>query len=396
MPRGGGAPFFGEQRQIQVVSGEYAWNVPPAEGQPPAPNPDAQPERMLAMWATPIGFVKAAMANNATSTPNGTSTDVAFTVGGKYKMEGTINAEGHVEKVRTWINHPIVGDMPVETTYADYKDFGGGLTLPSRVTQTQDGFPSLDLTITAVTANPPAEIAVPENVRSFQPPAPNVTADEVADGVFYLKGGTHHSMAIEMSDHIVVVDTPQNQMRGEAVLAKAKEVIPNKPIRYVVTTHHHWDHLGGIRAAMDEGATIVTHESNKEFLERVAKSPHTLVPDRQAASQKPLQLQTIGDDSQLTDGRRVIELHRMQDYEHTADMYIIYLSRERILAEVDAFSPPAQAGAALAPPAVPSAKALYDNITRLKLNVQTITPFHGNRTTTVAEVQKAGMPAGTN
>jgi glyoxylase-like metal-dependent hydrolase (beta-lactamase superfamily II) len=336
------------------------------------------------------------MANNATVTPNGTSTDVAFTVGGKYKMEGTINAEGHVEKVRTWINQPIVGDMPVETTYADYKDFGGGLTLPSRVTQTQDGFPSLELTITEVTANPPADIAVPENVRSFQPPAVTVTADKVAEGVFYLKGGTHHSMAIEMADHIVVVDTPQNQMRGEAVLAKAKEVIPNKPIRYVVTTHHHWDHLGGIRAAMDEGATIVTHESNKEFLERVATSPHTLVPDRQASSQKPLQIQPIGDDSQLTDGRRVIELHRMQNYEHTADMYMVYLPRERILAEVDAFSPPAQAGAALAPPAVPSAKALYDNITRLKLNVQTITPFHGNRTTTVAEVQKAGMPAGTN
>src|SRR5262249_37333096 len=113
MPRGGGAPFFGEQRQVQVVSGDKAWNVPAMAGAPAAPAPDAAPERMLALWATPIGFVKAAMANNATTTASGTNTDVAFTVGGTYKMEGTINAEGQVEKVRTWFDQPIVGDMLV-------------------------------------------------------------------------------------------------------------------------------------------------------------------------------------------------------------------------------------------------------------------------------------------
>src|SRR5919108_240273 len=71
MPRGGGAPLYGEQRQIQVVSGNYAWNVPPPAGNaPPAaaqPNPDSQLERMLALWSTPQGFIKAAMANNATT-----------------------------------------------------------------------------------------------------------------------------------------------------------------------------------------------------------------------------------------------------------------------------------------------------------------------------------------
>jgi glyoxylase-like metal-dependent hydrolase (beta-lactamase superfamily II) len=88
------------------------------------------------------------------------------------------------------------------------------------------------------------------------------------------------------------------------VLAKAKELIPNKPIRYVVTSHHHWDHLGGIRAAIDEGATIVTHQSNKAFLERVAKTPHTIAPDRQATSKKAVKIQTVGDDGRLTDGKR--------------------------------------------------------------------------------------------
>jgi glyoxylase-like metal-dependent hydrolase (beta-lactamase superfamily II) len=392
MPRGGGAPFFGEQRQVQAVSGDYAWNVPAMAGAPAAPAPDAQPERMLAIWSTPTGFVKAAMANNATTTANGTSTDVAFTVGGKYKMEGTINADGQVEKVRTWIDQPIVGDMLIETTYSDYKDFGGGVVRPAHLVVTQDGFPSLDLTLTSVTTNAAADITVPDNVKAFQPPPVNVTADKLANGVFYLKGATHHSLAIEMADHIVVVDTPNNQARAEAVLAKAKEVIPNKPVRYVVTSHHHWDHLGGIRAAIAEGATIVTHESNKAFLERVATTTHSISPDRQTDVKNAVKVQTVGDDGTLTDGKRVIELHRLQGYEHTGDMLVVYLPAEGILGEPDAFTPPAMPGAALIPPAVPSAKALADNIKRLKLNVKTIAPFHGNRLTTVAEVEKAGNP----
>lgn len=388
MPRGGGAPFFGEQRQTQLVSGNYAWNLgaPGPNGAAPmaAPAPDAAPERMLAVWTTPIGFVKGAMANNATTKGN----TVSFTAGGKYKVEGTINRQGQVEKVRTWFDQPIVGDMLVETTYSGYKDFGG-VTYPSRIVQTQDGYPALDITVSAVTANPAVTIDVPQNVRAFQPPPIRVESQKMADGVYYLTGGTHHSLAIEMADHIVVVDTPNTQARGEAVLAKAKELIPGKPIRYVVTSHHHWDHLGGIRAAIDEGATIVTHQSNKAFLERVAKTQHTIAPDRLASSRKAVKIQTVGDDGRLTDGKRVIELHRLQGYEHTGDMLVVYLPAEKLLGEPDAFTPPAQAGAPLIPPAVVYAKALNDNIKRLKLDVQVITPFHGNRTTNVAELEKA-------
>src|SRR4029453_15810024 len=93
---------------------------------------------------------------------------------------------------------------------------------------------------------------------------------------------------------------------------------------------------------------------------------------------------------------RVIELHRLQGYDHTGDMLVTYLPREGILGEPDAFTPPAQAGAPLIPPAVPSAKALSDNIKRLKLNVKTIAPFHGNRMTTVAELNKAAAGGGPN
>src|SRR5204862_8125109 len=109
---------------------------------------------------------------------------------------------------------------------------------------------------------------VPNYDLSSKLAAVQVASQKLSDVFFYLTGGSHHSLAIEMRDHIVVVDTPQTEERALAVLAKAKELIPNKPIRFIVTSHHHWDHLGGIRTAMNEGAaTIVTHQSNKAFLE---------------------------------------------------------------------------------------------------------------------------------
>jgi glyoxylase-like metal-dependent hydrolase (beta-lactamase superfamily II) len=419
MPRGGGAPFTGEQRQNLVVSAEYAWNVaapppapaggapPPAPAAgapaggapagggrgaagppPPAPQPAAAAERMLALWATPQGFVKAAMANNATTRSTRGGTEVSFTIGGKYKMNGIINGQNQVERVRTWFDQPLVGDMLVETVYSGYKDFGGVL-FPSRIVQNQDGYPALDLTIATVTANPPVDITVPDNVRTAQSPPVRVESQKVAEGVYYLTGGSHHSLAIEMRDHIVLVDTPLTEERALAVIAKAKELIPNKPIRYVVNTHHHWDHSGGIRTAIDEGATIVTNQMNKAFFERVAKTPHTLNPDRLAMSKKSVKIQTVGDKGQLTDGTRTIELYTIAGNEHAADILMIYLPKERILAEADAYSPPATPTTPLVVTAVPFAQALYGNIQRLKLDVQTITPFHGGRTVELAEVAKA-------
>lgn len=409
MPRGGGVPFTGELRQVTAVSGDYAWNVPvstpPSSGAPPAtccslpeagstspagPAPDSKILCRLMLWSTPQGFVKAAIANNATTTRIKDGAKVSFTIDGKYEMIGIINAQNQLERVRTWISQSIVGDMLVETQYSGYKDFGG-IQFPSHIVQKQDRFPSLDLTVASAIANPAFDIRVPDHVRNA-PPVPPVTvnAQKLADGVFWLTGGTHHSLAIEMKDHIVLVDTPNGEARALAVIAKAKDVIPGKPIRYVVAMHHHWDHLGGIRTAIDEGATIVTHQTNKALLERAAKAPHTIDPDRLSMSKKPLKLQTVRAEATLTDGARTIKLYAMTGFEHTADMLMVYLPNEKVLAEADAYTPPETLTTPIPAPRVPYAAALYDNIQRLKLDVQTIAPFHGARVHDVAEVAMQG------
>ena len=411
MPRGGGVPFVGERHQIQTVSGNYAWDepIPPdpqagsfpagcctppeAGGTPPisAPAPGSQVACMLMLLATPQGFVKAALANNATSTKVLDGTAVSFVIAGKYKMSGLINANDEVTRVQTWIEQSIIGDMLVETDHSGYKDFGGVL-FPSRILQKTDGFPSLDLAVTSVQANPPADITVPDSVRNAPPTVVTVNSQKLTDGVFWLTGGTHHSLAIEMKDYIVLVDTPNGEPRALAVIAKAKELIPGKPLRYVVAMHHHWDHLGGIRTAIDEGATIVTHKTNKALLERAARAPFTIEPDRLSRSKKPLRLETVAAERTLDDGRRTIKLFTMTGFDHTDDMLMVYLPRERILAEADAYTPPATPTTPVIAPKVPYAAALYTNVRRLKLDVQTIAPFHGMRTADMAEVARQARP----
>ena len=262
---------------------------------------------------------------------------MSFTVGGKYKYEGTIDAMDHVTMVRTWIDNPVLGDTPVEFAYSDYKDFGG-VMFPGRIVRTQGGHPVLDITVSNVTANAPADFAAPAEASAAAPPV-NVTVEKLANGVYYLKGGTHHSLAIDQADHIVIVEGPQNEARSLAVIAKAKETIPNKPIRYLINTHAHFDHSGGLRTYVDEGATIVTHQMNQAYYEQAWAAPRTINPDRLAQSKKPPMFQTFTDKLVLTDGKRSIEVHQIAGGGHNDAFAMVYLPAEKILSEGDAFTP---------------------------------------------------------
>jgi glyoxylase-like metal-dependent hydrolase (beta-lactamase superfamily II) len=382
-----------EQRPMQLISGTYAWNMAvPAGAQPGAsPAPQAQPatveERTMEIWTTPQGFLKAAQANNATSQPANAGSEVSFTVGGKSRYVGTINAQNQVERVQAWIDTPVLGDTPIEIAYSDYRDFGG-VMFPAHIVRTQGGYPVLDITVSAVTANPAVDIAVPDEVRTFTPPQVRVDVQKLAEGVYYLTGGSHHSLAIDQRDHIVVVEGPLNEARSQAVIAKVKETIPNKPIRYLINTHAHFDHSGGLRTYVDEGATIVTHQMNQSYYEQAWAAPRALNPDRLAQSKKSAMFETFTDKHVLTDGKRSIEIYPIAGSGHNDAFALVYLPTEKVLAEADAYTP---AAANAPPPAMPNPYSvnLNDNIQRLKLDVRQITALHGPRVTTMADLRAA-------
>jgi glyoxylase-like metal-dependent hydrolase (beta-lactamase superfamily II) len=391
-------PAPAEQKPDQYVSGTTAWNLAAAAGAAPNAAPVAQPqpaaveERVMEIWTTPHGFLKAAVVNNATSTPSEGGSEVTFS-SGKNKYVGIINAQNEVTRVQTWIDNPVLGDTEVVFTYSDYKDFGG-VRFPSRIQRVQGEHPVLELTVSTVTANPAVNITAPAAANAAPAPVA-VTVEKLANGVYYLKGGTHHSVAIDQKDHIVVVEGPQNEARSSAVIAKVKETIPNKPIKYLVNTHVHFDHSGGVRTFVDEGATIVTHQDNKPYYQKAWDAPHTINPDKLAQSKKNATFETFGDKHVLTDGSHTIEIYKIAGGGHNDAFAMVYLPKEKILIEGDAYTPPA----ANAPPpaaANPFAVNLDENIARLKLDVKQIAPLHGPGVATMADLKAFITPRNTN
>jgi glyoxylase-like metal-dependent hydrolase (beta-lactamase superfamily II) len=378
------AVFGGQQQNTQVV-GDKAWNVG-ANG--PAPQPAAAEERQLTIWLTPHGFLRgAAAAGNATLVPgNDGSSTVAFTALGKYKVEGAVDARSLVTRVATTIANPVLGDTSLVATYADYKDYGG-VKFPSKIAVEEGGFPLWDLTTTRVTPNAPFDLPVPAAVASAASPVVRAVSTTVAPGVWLVAGGSHHSAVVEFADYIAVIEAPLNEERSLAVLAEARKLAPGKPVRYVLTTHHHFDHTGGLRTYAAEGATIVTHESNVPYFARTLVAPATISPDAQARAQKMPSFQGVADTYELSDGVQKIQVYATSGDAHTNEFTLIYLPRAKVLVEADAYSPgPADAPPPPTPPA--NAVKLFDDVQRLKLDVQTIAPIHGRGAVPFAEFRK--------
>jgi glyoxylase-like metal-dependent hydrolase (beta-lactamase superfamily II) len=377
--RGGGAFTVGDTKQVVVVSGDHAWTV---AGETPTPQPRFRTEQQLQLWTTPHGVIKAAMANNAKVQGQ----TISFSVPARFNVKATANGQNLIEKVEAVFSNQVVGDMPVEIVYSDYKDFGG-VKFPTKIKQTIGGFPALDLTVTEVKPNAAVDIAVPEPIRQATNPYAKVASQAAAEGVWYITGGSHHSVAIEMKDHVIVVEAPLDEERAIAVLGEVKNLVPTKSVRYVVNSHHHFDHSGGLRAFAAEGVTVITHESSRAFFEKALAAPATVSPDRLTKSGKKGTVEGVKDKKVLTDGTRTVEIHHIAGSIHGDGLLMVYLPKEKLLSQADAFTPPAPNAP---PPAVvnPSSVNLADNISKLGLAVDQLLPLHG-RMVPLAELNKA-------
>jgi glyoxylase-like metal-dependent hydrolase (beta-lactamase superfamily II) len=385
-PRGGGQqPIVGEQPQTQtiIVSADTPW------------------VQQLEIVMMPHGFLRAAAAKNATveaKTVGGKKYQVVtFTGDNKAKVNGYINDQNLVERVETWIDNAFLGDMPFEATYTNYKDVGGA-QFPMHIVQKQGGYPIFDLTLTDVKANAAANIQPAQGRGAGQAaaagPAPVATSEPIGDGVYLITGG-YAAIAIDFKDHITIIETGQSEARGLAVIAEAKRLIPNKPVKYVVNTHSHIDHSSGLRAAVAEGATILTHQINKAYLEKTLSTPHTLNPDKAQQNGKKPVVEAVAEKKVLTDGTHVVELYHMTNFGHHDGMLLAYFPKEKVLLEADAYNPQPTTATPPNPPS-PYTLSLVDHIRRLKLDVKRIVPVHypvDNRVVTVEELTKwVGRP----
>jgi len=376
---GGEAPFVTPITEGRQVSGKYAWNQP-ADGNPPLAPDVVQPalataeERGLQIWLTPHGFLKAAAANGAVAgqiSQGGQKVATLTFMLGRYRLTGTIDGHNLVTRIETRIPNPVLGDMPVVASFTDYKAFGG-MRFPLHILQTQGGSRTFELNVTSAAANiPDAGLTVPDNVRKATVRPEEVRLEKMADGVWMLYGG-HNSVLVEFRDYLAVIDAPVDETRSLAVIEAIHKLVPGKPIKYVINTHHHFDHSGGLRTYVAEGAAVITHEANKAFYQSAWSQPRTLAPDRLSQSPREPEFVTFRDKYVLTDGTRTVEVH--WDFGDMHDQYLCfaYLPKERILVQADDFS-----AWYITPLSLAMWNNLYGNLQRLQIDPLVMAPLHG-------------------
>lgn len=372
------AYFQGPQPQQQVfgLDGEIGYNVA-ANGTATRASNAVAKDRRAEIYHHPLTIVRAALDPAAKLTnprdANGqrvvdvtTGSGLAFTLA----IDGATKLPTRVVSMTDNAN---LGDVAIETSFTDYRDVNG-LKLPAHLTTKTDKYTTADVRVTRQAVDGAAgDLAAPQAAASAAavtgPPPATVTAEEVAKGIWFLAGQSHHSVLAEFGDHLVLIEAPQNDTRALAVIAKAKELRPGKPLTHVVSTHHHFDHSGGLRAAVSEGLAVVTHALNVPFFKDAMTRAHTIVPDALAKNPKALTIEAVEEEKTLQDSAMTIALYHIGGSPHADTLLMAYFPKQKILVEADVYSP--------ASATQPYAANLLENIRKRNLQVDRIVPIHG-------------------
>ena len=406
-----GAPIQQNPHQIFMLNGNYGWYMDGPGGKPTPVPPEIAQIWPIELYLNPHGFLKAAMMPGANpkavwrwelgemgrdgpETIPEKMTVVSIMVNGKYRVDATINKEHMLQRIHTWVPDPVLGDMNYEHefTNASYVDAGGGVKFPTGWHSHQgwdDNYNSQAITaghnafggtMKDIKANVcPDPVTVPDNVRQATFPV-RVETQKLADGVWLLGGSSHNSVAIEFKDYSVVVEAPLNEQRALAVIEEVVKLVPNKPIRFVVNTHQHFDHLGGLRTFMHIGATIITHQLNYTFYTHdvLNYAPRTLQPDMitlwpPTELAEGYQYETVRENYVLSDGTRNLNIHYINPLQHADGMLVAYLPKEKLVIEADIVDTDRPL------PATPTRDmtSFYKAAQMLKLDASQIVPIHG-------------------
>lgn len=305
-------------------------------------------------------------------------------------------------KADTVEDDPYYGDTLFEAIFADWRPVGG-IMMPFALTLRLQGITFHTETRSAIQNNPVLAVntfTIPAGLQTafdaadalrgerrsqwffrrqalglpgYADQSLSVVFTEISPGVFHVTGGSHHTLMVDMGDHLVAVEAPLDEARSQAVIAQAKTLIPGKPITFAVNTHFHLDHGGGIRAYAAEGATLVVGEASRQRFEQVLLEPHTLVPDALQLNPRAPAIQPVGAAAPviLTGATaRTLEVYPVATG-HSADMVIAYLPQEQIVFVTDLFSPAGDFTAADLPADLTAAFNLFG------LTVQRIAGGHG-------------------
>lgn len=163
-------------------------------------------------------------------------------------------------------------------------------------------------------------------VQAQQPARPPIQTTKVdgTDNVYIFRNGNHQSMFVVTDEGVIATDPVAygRPTGGQSYLDEIRKVT-DKPVRYLIYSHHHFDHIAGGKAFKDAGATFIAHRRAKERLE-VLQDPHTVLPD-----------EVVGDNGRtLTLGGTTLEL-TYHGLNHSDSTLVMRLPKERIVFVVD-------------------------------------------------------------
>ena len=402
-----GTPTQKSLRQTHIVNGKVAWHID-GDGAPVAVPPELAELYQLDLWLNPPGFLKAARLPGANPVAfwrweqlekgrdgNVVSPErmhvVAITMFGKYRVDATINSQNQIQRIKTTVNENALGDFNIEHESTNQMTFGN-VKWPIawhshhgwddnwqfyRQSTGHNGyggkFPDVQPNVC------PDPVPVPAAVTSATFPV-QVTVEKMANGVYLLGGGPANSYMVEFSDFLAVFEAPTSEERSLAVIAEVVKLAPNKPIRWLISSHPHFDHIGGLRTYLHIGSTIVTHAKNLAFLNMdvLNYEPRTIKPDI-VSKWPPTEVaegytyEGIQENFVITDNSRILRVYYVQPLQHVSGMLMAYLPAERIAFEADLFD----THEAPRPAQLPAMRAFSTQVQRMKLNVATIAPVHG-------------------
>jgi hypothetical protein len=330
------------QRQTQGLDGDAAYTVA-ANGSVTRAGGTAARDRRIEFLHHPVAVVRAVLdaevtLNNLKAKAGERLVDVTMPGGEAFML--AIDSKTHLPtRVVSMIDNPNMGDVAIETRFGDYEDVDG-LKLPRRLTTRLDQYLQFDLQVSknAIDGDTTA-LTIPAELKNAPVPEPAVvvTAEPVGTGIWWLAGsGNHRSVVFEFDDHLVLFEAPLNEARTKAVIDKAR-TLSTKPLTKVIVSHHHFDHSGGLRTAVAEGLTILTHRSNETFFKALVARQHLIAPDALEKNHRQATFEFMDDRLTLKDKAMEVQLYYLLDNPREGTNIYAYVPRDRILVQADLY-----------------------------------------------------------
>lgn len=245
-------------------------------------------------------------------------------------------------KVTALSDDDLFGDVLTTFNYEDYQT-SNGLFYPGTVVIEKLNSKIRDevrITKTRLLKDIPKLLEKPANYALLEDKAEDarVEIEKYSDHIYFLelKHVQTRVLLVEFKDFLFVSEAPLSSANGELIIKEAKKIAPGKPIRYFSFSHYHPHPLGGVRAFVHEGASIICTDANEAYVNYIVKAPRSLNPDALQKNPKPLNLKTLKDSLTITDGSYQLQIHLIgKKSAHTVDFLVYYFPSEKMLFESD-------------------------------------------------------------